>query len=419
MEKNKFIILEHDLFGIKDIFSLEDTRKEKHGLSSFIKILCPKCKADSLGYSCGTVIPSIISERVKNGKEKLHKYRLSLEYFEDNQWKKQKVDYDYDEAFYCKCGFYSLFSGFKLKKRDVYGLFTEHDIDKLKKESEEKIKNKVESLDKIIHEKENKIKTLQNLIKEKDEKIESLKKLVMEKDEKIISLENINKENIKEIEKLKQTINNNDKIMNSCNQFSNININNNMSNNMLNNNIKFNNNMNNNIQFSNNNNLQFNNNVNNNMFNNNMNNNMFDNNLQFNNRIQFNNNILNNNMQFNNNMKNNNFIIDNQTNNIQNFQNNKFQDMNYNTKQLNMISKTQMKCVTFISSDNQLVYGIPCSGENIFAEIEEKLYQEFPIYRETNNNFYSNGKEILRFKSINDNNIGNGKPILLVRPNKS
>ena len=96
MEKNKFKILDHDLFGIKDIFSLEDTRKEKPDLSNFIndfnfvKILCPKCKADSLGYSCGTVIPSIISERVKNGKEKLHKYRLSLEYFEDNQWKKQR-----------------------------------------------------------------------------------------------------------------------------------------------------------------------------------------------------------------------------------------------------------------------------------------------------------------------------------------
>ena len=76
----------------------------------------------------------------------------------------------FDEEFYCKCGLYSLFSGFKLQKggQDVYGLYTEHDIDKLKKESEEKIKNKVESLDKIIHEKENKIKTLQNLIKEKD-----------------------------------------------------------------------------------------------------------------------------------------------------------------------------------------------------------------------------------------------------------
>ena len=48
MEKNKFKILDHDLFGIKDIFSLEDTRNEKPGLSNFIndfnffKILCPK-----------------------------------------------------------------------------------------------------------------------------------------------------------------------------------------------------------------------------------------------------------------------------------------------------------------------------------------------------------------------------------------
>ena len=76
----------------------------------------------------------------------------------------------FDEEFYCKCGLYSLFSGFKLQKggQGVYGLYTEYSIDKLKKESEEKIKNKVESLDKIIHEKENKIKTLQNLIKEKD-----------------------------------------------------------------------------------------------------------------------------------------------------------------------------------------------------------------------------------------------------------
>ena len=76
----------------------------------------------------------------------------------------------FDEEFYCKCGLYSLFSGFKLQKggQGVYGLYTEYSIDKLKKESEEKIKNKVESLDKIINEKENKIKTLQNLIKEKD-----------------------------------------------------------------------------------------------------------------------------------------------------------------------------------------------------------------------------------------------------------
>ena len=30
--------------------------------------------------------------------------------------------------------------------------------------------------------------------------------------------------------------------------------------------------------------------------------------------------------------------------------------------------------------------------------------------------FLANGKEILRFKTINDNKIGTGKPIVLVKP---
>jgi len=75
-----------------------------------------------------------------------------------------------------------------------------------------------------------------------------------------------------------------------------------------------------------------------------------------------------------------------------------------------------MKCVTFITTDQSIVYGIPCNGNSIFAEVEEKLYKEYPEYRETNNSFYANGKEILRFKTINDNLIGTGKPVLLVKP---
>jgi len=80
------------------------------------------------------------------------------------------------------------------------------------------------------------------------------------------------------------------------------------------------------------------------------------------------------------------------------------------------ISQNQIKCVAFKSSDNKLFFGVPCSGENIFAEVEEKLYKEYPEYRETNNSFYYEGKEILRFKTINDNHIGNGRPITLVKP---
>ena len=73
------------------------------------------------------------------------------------------------------------------------------------------------------------------------------------------------------------------------------------------------------------------------------------------------------------------------------------------------------KCVIFISNDENLIYGIPCSGDDIFAEIEEILYREYPEYRGKNNIFLNNGKEIIRSKTINENNIETGKPIMLIR----
>ena len=87
-----------------------------------------------------------------------------------------------------------------------------------------------------------------------------------------------------------------------------------------------------------------------------------------------------------------------------------------NKKQNNLkIFRGNDKCVTFISNDDNLIYGIPCSGDDIFANIEEILYKEYPEYRGINNKFIANGKEILRFKSINDNNIETGKPIMLIK----
>ena len=75
-----------------------------------------------------------------------------------------------------------------------------------------------------------------------------------------------------------------------------------------------------------------------------------------------------------------------------------------------------MMCVNFISGDQQVHYAVPCLKQNIFAEVEEKLYQQYPEYRETNNNFIANGKLVLRFKTIEENNIGNGKPVTLIVP---
>jgi predicted RNase H-like nuclease (RuvC/YqgF family) len=81
-----------------------------------------------------------------------------------------------------------------------------------------------------------------------------------------------------------------------------------------------------------------------------------------------------------------------------------------------LINRKQMICVNFTSMDQKINLAISCIKTDIFAEIEEKLYKEYPEYRETNNYFLANGKQILRFKTIEDNKIGNGLPVILNKP---
>ena len=80
------------------------------------------------------------------------------------------------------------------------------------------------------------------------------------------------------------------------------------------------------------------------------------------------------------------------------------------------LKRKDMMCINFTSSDQKINYAIPCIGGDIFAEVEEKLYKEYPEYRETNNFFIVNGMQILRFKTISENNIKNGKPVMLIIP---
>ena len=92
----------------------------------------------------------------------------------------------------------------------------------------------------------------------------------------------------------------------------------------------------------------------------------------------------------------------------------KLQNNNKDNRNNSKIIKGGDKCVIFISNDENLIYGIPCSGDDLFCEIEEIFYREYPEYRGKNNIFLNNEKEILRFKTINENNIESGKPIMLI-----
>ena len=80
------------------------------------------------------------------------------------------------------------------------------------------------------------------------------------------------------------------------------------------------------------------------------------------------------------------------------------------------VDKNKMMTIDFIFADKKMHYSVPCIDTDIFAEVEEKLYKQFPEYRETNNNFIANGEPVLRFKTIAQNKIGNGLPVAMLMP---
>ena len=89
---------------------------------------------------------------------------------------------------------------------------------------------------------------------------------------------------------------------------------------------------------------------------------------------------------------------------------------NSNNNIVSNFNLNDIMCVNFISTDQRLHFAVGCVKTNTFAEVEEKLYKRFPEYRERNNNFIANGTQVLRFKTIAENNIGNGLPVTLIIP---
>ena len=125
-------------------------------------------------------------------------------------------------------------------------------------------------------------------------------------------------------------------------------------------------------------------------------------------------------------LNNNTTIINNLNNTINNYQNiinqkdvelNNFRaQLNNNINIQKNVNFDDIMCVNFISSDQNVHYAASCLKTNTFAEIEEKLYKQYPQYRETNNSFIANGTQVLRFKTIAENKIGNGLQVTLIVP---
>lgn len=67
----------------------------------------------------------------------------------------------------------------------------------------------------------------------------------------------------------------------------------------------------------------------------------------------------------------------------------------------------------FKSGDNLIDYSIICNRNQLFVDIEKKLYEEYPNYKETQNYFLCNGNVIKRFKTIGENNLRDNDVLVL------
>ena len=71
--------------------------------------------------------------------------------------------------------------------------------------------------------------------------------------------------------------------------------------------------------------------------------------------------------------------------------------------------------INFISTDSSVNKGIKCLETDTFAEVEEKLYQIYDEFRNTNNALTINGRTILRFKTLKENKIRDGDSVILIK----
>ena len=70
--------------------------------------------------------------------------------------------------------------------------------------------------------------------------------------------------------------------------------------------------------------------------------------------------------------------------------------------------------VAFSSADKKIICPLPCLITDKFVRLEEKFYEKYPEYGERNTSFTIGGKEILRFKTLQNNGI-NCSDIILIK----
>ena len=69
--------------------------------------------------------------------------------------------------------------------------------------------------------------------------------------------------------------------------------------------------------------------------------------------------------------------------------------------------------VNFTSPTQEIQFPMACKNTDIISRLEEKLYNEYPKYKDYNTYLTVNGNVIKRFKSLEENGIKNGNSIIV------
>ena len=92
-------------------------------------------------------------------------------------------------------------------------------------------------------------------------------------------------------------------------------------------------------------------------------------------------------------------------NEIKNFQ------LNNNKKKL--VDIDELLTIHFKSIDQKVDMPVTCQKNDIFVRIEEKLYNEYPEYKDLETYFTLNGHKVKRFGNMIENKIRNNDKIIL------
>ena len=78
-----------------------------------------------------------------------------------------------------------------------------------------------------------------------------------------------------------------------------------------------------------------------------------------------------------------------------------------------LLEGEKLMSVILTSTNEKINYPMICKNKDKFNLIENKFYEEFPEYIDTENYFMLRGKKINKYKTLEDNKINNNDIILI------